>query len=541
MLLAAAGVIPALVRDHVPGDGVDAYGTDWFYWWIRTCLAHGGDPSHTSLFFYPDGKDIFAHTGNNFVDAVLAAPFAWVFGPVLSLSLVYLALQLMNVACFRPLAVDELGDGPAADVATFLWQLNPFVLFELGAGRPTQAMVWFLPAAVLYLRRVARAPTSGNVAWFGLSVAMTGWTYWFNAYFLVFLLLLLAPAELRAAPSPRRALLGWLAAAGVCLVLVAPAAWQMEAAVHTGAVPGVGADAPQALANNVEQELHGLWLMETRGEPLFTQPVWAAGLLVSVFVARSRWTVAWGVLVFLGIGAGVRVGDTLVEHPVYLFLYRHLPFFDRLWFPYRIAAVAFLPATFLLTHTWRRLGARPWVAIGAVGLSLAGQHAVWPFPTHNPRPPGLLREVTAAPGGVIFTPMRIQHDGLSWQTFFQRPTFGGMGESASVFWPRGYKERMRNGFVRALSDAASRPAHPTDFTADQRARIEGLGFRWVVLRRDLVRQLADVSADRIGERVDPEAWVDAAITRTSAVVGGPPLGFEGEIVVWDLAGEGTGR
>ncbi len=535
LLLAVAGVVPALVRGHVPGDGVDAYGTDWFYWWIRTCLAHGGDPSHTGLFFYPDGKDIFAHTGNNFVDAVFAAPAAWVFGPVLYLSVVYVGIQLLNAATFRPLAVDELGEGAAADVATFLWQLNPFVLFELGAGRPTQAMVWFLPAAVLYFRRVARGPTLANVAWFGLSVAMTGWTYWFNAYFLVFLLLLLVPATLREAPSRRRAVVGWVASAVVCALLVLPAGIQMAGAIRSGAVPGVGSASPVALANNVEQELHGLWLMETRGEPLFTQPVWLLGLLLSLVWARSRWTVALLALVFLGIGAGVRVGDTLIPHPVYLLLYRYLPFFDRLWFPYRIAAVAFVPATFLLVHTWRRLGSRPWVAVVGLALSLAGQLAIWPFPTHDPRPPALVIDLTRSPGGVIFTPMRIQHDGLAWQTFFQRPTFGGMGESASVFWPRGYKERMRNGFIRALSDATTRPDHPTDHAPAQRAQIERLGFRWVVLRPSLVRQLADVESDRTGTVVDPEVRVDAAITRTTAVIGSAPVGSEGDAVVWDLA------
>ncbi len=536
VLLAVVGVIPAVWRGHVPGDGVDAYGTDWFYWWIRTCLAHGGDPSHTGLFFAPDGKDIFAHTGNNFVDAVFAAPVAWVFGPILSLSLVYVAIQLVNAATFRPLAEDVLGRGVTADVATFLWQLNPFVLFELGAGRPTQAMLWFLPASVLYFRRVAQAPSRANVLWFGLSMAMVGWTYWFNAYFVGFLLLALLPATLREAPDRRRAVLGWAAAALFCLLLVLPAGIGMAEAVDGGAVPGVGADVPQAIANNVEQELHGLWLMETRGEPLFTQPVWAVGLLLALVFARSRWTVAWLVLVFLGLGAGIRVGETLHPHPVYLLLYRYLPFFDRLWFPYRIAAAAFIPATFLLVEAWRRLGARPWVAIAAILLSLAGQHAVWPFPTHNPRPPGILMELTREPGGVIFTPMRIQHDGLSWQTFFARPTFGGMGESASVFWPPGFKERMRNPFIRALSDATSRPGHMTDHTPAQRAQITRLGFRWVVLRRDLARQLADVAADRTGSVIDPERWVDDAIARTSVVVGHGPVGFEGEVVVWDLAG-----
>ena len=75
-------VAPALVvKNSLIGEGVDLYGTIWFYEWIYDSIRTGGNPSHTDLFFYPYGKDIFGHTGNNFVDAVLAVPFLAVFGP----------------------------------------------------------------------------------------------------------------------------------------------------------------------------------------------------------------------------------------------------------------------------------------------------------------------------------------------------------------------------------------------------------------------------------------------------------------------------
>ena len=80
-LIAIVGVLPAvLAGQHVVGDGVDLYGTLWFFWWVRDCLEHLRSPGFTELFFYPLGKDIFAHTGNNFVDAYLSVPFQWIFG-----------------------------------------------------------------------------------------------------------------------------------------------------------------------------------------------------------------------------------------------------------------------------------------------------------------------------------------------------------------------------------------------------------------------------------------------------------------------------
>ena len=48
-------------NDRLLGDGVDLFGTIWFYWWVKYCLVNGIDPSFTDIFFHPYGKDIFAH------------------------------------------------------------------------------------------------------------------------------------------------------------------------------------------------------------------------------------------------------------------------------------------------------------------------------------------------------------------------------------------------------------------------------------------------------------------------------------------------
>jgi hypothetical protein len=120
--VAVVGVLPALLAGaHVVGDGVDLYGTLWFFWWIRDCVEHLRDPSFTDLFFFPLGKDIFAHTGNNFVDALVSVPFQWVFGfphwqPVFTA-----VLLIGNAWTFRRLAHRVIGPGAGAFVATALW------------------------------------------------------------------------------------------------------------------------------------------------------------------------------------------------------------------------------------------------------------------------------------------------------------------------------------------------------------------------------------------------------------------------------------
>ena len=146
ILLASGAVWFAINRPETGvGDGVDLYGTYWFYWWIKHCLVNGIDPGFTDLMFHPMGKDIFAHTGSNFVDAFFSIPFQMVFGYPDYQPWFILAVLLGNAFSFRYLMTGILKSPTAIWASTVLWLVNPYVLFELQTGRITQALLWFLP------------------------------------------------------------------------------------------------------------------------------------------------------------------------------------------------------------------------------------------------------------------------------------------------------------------------------------------------------------------------------------------------------------
>ena len=237
--IAAAGVLPALLHPGaVVGDGVDAFGTHSFYWWMRVCVQRFADPSTSPFLFWPTGKEVFSQTGNNLVDAVLSVPFQWVLGPTLYQPVFIVVLLLGNAVAMRALERDVLGDDRAAFAATLLWMTNPYVIFEITEGRPTQALLWFVPAAILYFRRCAREPTWKNGVLLGVSVGLAGWTYWFNGYFVAFALAALAGFELRDARDRRGTLRRWALGVAVCAALVGPAAWWIAHVQVAGAVPG---------------------------------------------------------------------------------------------------------------------------------------------------------------------------------------------------------------------------------------------------------------------------------------------------------------
>ena len=219
LAIALVGIAPTLAQPlAMVGDGVDAFGTWWFFDWIRVCIERGTDPSFTTSFFWPHGKDNFAHTGNNFVDAVLSVPLQWLLGA--RYQPVWIVVVLLgNALTFRPLARLLLQDEERTFAATLLWLCNPYVIFEITAGRPTQAFLWFVPTVPYFLIRVAREGGWRHVACLGAAAALVAWTYWYQAIFTAFLLVPVALSELRRSAEPRATGVRWGASLALAAVL----------------------------------------------------------------------------------------------------------------------------------------------------------------------------------------------------------------------------------------------------------------------------------------------------------------------------------
>ncbi len=584
--VAVVAVAPALVRgSHVVGDGVDLYGTLWFYWWIQDCIAHLHDPGFTDLFFHPLGKDIFAHTGNNFVDAALSAPFQWVFRFPRYQPVFVAVILLGNALSFRPLAArfagsasqtpwwsQALGGGQAtvaAFVATGLWQACSFSLFEITAGRPTQAFLWFLPLALDRLLALeGPAPRHRDALAAGALTALQALVYWFMGYFQLLLWAWLGAWALARSPLRARLLARYATAAGVCLLLVSPFVVSMAIEARSGAVPGlIGGGGlfaqPQALHNNVATQLHGYWMMERWGAPMLGHVSWLAVIALVAWRGpdRLRWLGAAALLLVVAIGPALPVGpgQSTPWYP-YLLLYNTVPFLDRLWFPYRLVVMVFLVLSATvgaaLVPLMRGLAASPRRQLAAWGplllaalllsANLTSQHRqlCWPFVTRDVKPPAVFTWIGDQGGALIHLPFGINQPAIIWQTVHGQPIFGGMGENARLLWPEGFEARVKIDLIRFLRRATIDPER-AEPPATQRGllQLQGEGFRWVVLHRDLVEA---ENRDRLpgGPRGDSSVALDpAALERlpfltTDAISEalGPPTAVEGALVVWDLQG-----
>ena len=555
--LAAVGVAPAVLAGRaLAGDGVDLYGTVWFFWWIRDCVEHLADPSYTTMFFYPMGKDIFAHTGNNFVDAVFSLPFQWLFGHPGWYPWWIGAVILGNALAFRPLAREELGPGAPSIVATALFATNPFVLVELQCGRPTQAFLWFLPLALWYLRRLEQ-PRDAVFA--GIAAAAVGWSYWFNGFFFAFAAVWIVGLELwdrRADPAAlRRFGLGLLLAATVGALIVAPGVALMALRKAHDAIPGVqdhhrGWFELPDVAGRGAPTLQGYVLTEPEGVPYLHRVAWALALPLWLVLgpARRRWLPVVVIALVLATGLEAKIGGVKWPMYPYIALYNELPFFDRLWFPYRALTLVFLAGSLGVGAVAGRLGALAgrWgdrfvapATLGVGALVLGGtlveldRDEMFPFRVRDATTPAVYTWMAPQGGAIIDLPPRIAQNYILYQPDHQLPLFGGMGENVSLFWPKGYKERNKNLFVAALTKVCRDPKERATFAPRDRKVIVDQGFAWVVLHRELV--------DSEFNREHAAAWSPAQIasapfqiTERLTEMLGPPIAVDGPMVVWSL-------
>ncbi|MCB9759033.1 MAG: hypothetical protein H6739_04270 [Alphaproteobacteria bacterium] len=551
-LVALIGIVPALPAGHVVGDGVDMFGTLWFYWWIQDCLLNLRDPGYTQLFFFPLGKDIFAHTGNNFVDAIFAMPFVWIFGIPGFQKVFVVAMMVANALTFRVLARGQLRSGWAVFAACLAWEMNPYVVFEITCGRLTQAFLPFLPLALHHMVKMEDTPGWKHPALAGLFTALQAWTYWFMGWFMAFAYGWLAARALWRSPARRALILRYALAGATCFAAIAPAVLSMARAASSGEVPGLsegGLDllsAPGQLGNNVAATLHGYLLLEEEGSPMLGYVSWGGLALVWAAVGRlrARWLPVGLLLLVMAMGPVIPTDGEPIVLPHYMLAYHLLPFFDRLWFPYRmlviVMAVLALGAGDVLERAlaWKPRLARwtPALLLGWATLTGVEQarYGVYPFVARDLTVPATFRWIAEERGALLHLPFGITQPAIVWQTIHHQPLFGGMGENAPLLWPEGFNNRLRNSFVRALIAAARHPGPPEVYNAGQRERLQQEGFRWVVLHRDLVE--ADIYKWARGrdlpEQERDQAGLDA--TRTLVELLGPPTALEGPIVTWDL-------
>ncbi len=563
LVVAGRAVLPP-GRRFAGTDWLDAYGTEWFFWWTGEALLHGRSLGHTDLLFYPWGKDVYLHTGTNLLDAVLALPLRLALGPVAGMDLWVLLLLLGNAWAGARVA-RALGAGPDARLAAALVALCwPFALGEIQRGRPTQAMLVFLG---LWVASLIERPTPRRGVLGGLWLGLAGLGYWFYGLLGAVLGALALAMRLVAGPERGRELLRTGLAAAVSLAVAAPLAWPLVERAAADGIPGLLAVGPTAgplghLRLLTEQgDPQGLSVLALDGRvgalldvdglrfdpgPRVFGPVAAALALLGLAASRRARPVLLGALaagLFFAFGPALVIGDRFVHDAAFTALYERVPLLRRWWWPSRALGLLAWPAAAgaavaveRLAGRWKRRWARP-AAAAAVALAAAGGAAaagLLPLASWDAAvAPGIACLARAPEGAVVELPYALGQRPLYHQTVHHKPMLNGMLVTKEAFQPEGFlRLRRDNSFVAALLALGDRQPLPGPVRPEDRAAFEALGYRWVVVRREGFLR----PRRRGGRLVMVDDW--ARGRRAFRELLGEPAWEDEAVAIYDLRGEG---
>ena len=505
---------------------VDAYGTHWFYWFVGRTMENPLGVGHSDLFFYPFGKDIYAHTGANVLDAVVAQPFLALFGQVAGYNLFCLFAFACNALAAWRLMSHFTSSRVAQIAGVATYTLNPYLLSELLEGRPTQVFQPFLPLFFYHLLRFEEAGWK-HALLAAIHLALTALTYWFYAIFAGMIAVVHFAQRAVLHDNPRRFFTRHAVAGAVSLLMVIPAALPLILSTSEGATPGLlheptwpflSLDATTEEGISIAIYAFQPWLrsngfymtMSSGADGFYPHAVvlfWSQVSLAALGLALSRHRWVLGAMLasalVVSVGHFVYVAGVTIPNPLYIFAVKVIPFMRRLWWPGRAMAIASLLLGVLASAgvgaVARRYGS--WAALALTLTAFGGfayeLHAIHliPFPTWSARiPNGYHCLADGEPGAIIELPYARSQAHLYYQTAHGRPILGGMVEDNPIFTPPEQRALIRdNSFLRLINEVGQdarlegQPL-PSDVEA-----IHDLGYRYVVIQHNGYAKVASSS------------------------------------------------
>ncbi len=490
VFILVAGCALALrgVWDKVPGHGVDAAGTIWFYNWIRHTLLNGISPFWTAHQYFPEGLDILATTGFNFIDAYLSIPLQLLLGFPRYLPPFVLVIMVGNGLATRALLRSMGSSRVAALAGGLVFALHPYFIFEMNNGRFTQVLYWFWPLALRELYLMAEDRRWRRAVLAGVFLALQAWTYWFAGHFLFLVGL---PALLLVG---KRMPSGWwkrLAVTGVVTIaLVAPGVVAMLLKSSQGLVPGLGGETEEMGFTSMRIMSHSWWLLSPGSGPLKLALPTLLGTLAVILLCRARLLLGLtaALVVLLAAGPHQLLAGTMVRSPLWLGAELLLPGFDRFLYPYRLWSVMALVSAVALALLLDRIPGRPAARAGLAALLLLA--ITWPLHDElgqvmgDEAPiPAYVHAVRRAPGPVMDLPFPCAEEGLYHQILHGQPLVTGMGQALESMRPPGLLIKFReDALMTHLLEAARGHRLPPHLNSSSRPRKE---WRWVVLHLGL--------------------------------------------------------
>ncbi|MDQ7824828.1 MAG: hypothetical protein RDV48_18665 [Candidatus Eremiobacteraeota bacterium] len=560
-LVCALGVIaPVLpvIRTHVVGElGLmqDLEGNLWVQWYVHKALSSGISPFYTALDYYPYGCNLLLLLGN-MADAFLSLPFQLLFHRWAYFNVMCMAVIIANALSGYALGRTLLFSPAVSFICGLVGALNPYVLFEISHGRVAQSMIFpmmlYLLCALRFFRGTA---TRRDLFLAALSFVISCLFYWFYGFFLVmvtFLYLCWLLASKERGVLKKAAALACLSA--LMLVPVILPYW--SAYKHSDSDTGIRffTDFPPgdsvmngAFEGNIK---YILALSESLRNPFsmthFSSP---PTMVLAIFFlpfaallfmkgAPRFWGAVFLFFFLISLGPYMKVGDTFyvtaLGSPVplpYLLFYKYLPFFSRLYYPYRMESVMVLSMVIMTGYALSRfmkreglpLGAK-WGIVSLILLLYGGELTLkgyLPVQVSRPCAPAFYSMISREGAiALVNVPIGYCHDAVLYQIYHGKAMLGGPGEFDVMRYPGRYKRFIEeNALLCRFFTLEKEHYVPVEELRCDAGKLSLKGFKYVIAHRRFFQAM-----ENPGGKLD----YDEAIALLEEVLGPPLASTPGE-------------
>ena len=473
-------------------DALDLPGSIWAHWWVADALSAGANPFVDTLSFRPTGLNPVLQY--NLLDAVVGAPWIWIFGPVTGYN-----IATVMALCSTGLGAYYLGrsaqmSGASAVFVAVAIESSSAVSLELYEGRLSQFLLIFFLLSLALLGRLLHEPPRASIAiGLGVCAAATALVYWYAGLF--FLIAAGAFTVVGGARWTRERLLWFLCSAAIGGIIVAPfvadlaASWDMLPGMTRATEGSVTPTNVVSLKSGheiaIENSRWFLWPLVSRAHQEAGHQISLLIGVLAVFATRQKSSRV------AGWGAMAAVGWLLALGPVYHgydtssditapfgWLQSASALFSRLWWPQRfeiLTAIGLAVMAGLGLDRWLdgRKRAGFWWVLSLVCVVADSPLRSGVLPVRSSVVPETHPELySGLSGAVITTPIRpgvriLNHQRWA-QTQHGMPILNGNGEhipghapAAWTTWVDG--SRILKGLITlGMDKALTLTVHPSD-------------------------------------------------------------------------------
>jgi hypothetical protein len=503
----------------------DIYGTIWVHWLVKESVLNFDLKSiwHTDLIFYPVGKYVLLDIGNA-LTPLLGIPFQLLFGFPAYHNLICLLILILNGFSMYLLINYIVKNKIVAFFSGLIFGYSPYILNQINCGDIEQAILFWMVLYILYLLKMPNKRPLRNGLLAGLFLSITSLSYWFYGMFLVFftvIFLLYYLSFNRPFIFNSSFAKGFAGLILLSFLLVIPFTLPYLRGMYTCSVswlssfPALSQFKAGGLPDyfysiiGSSRKIHPPFLLSKYFENFFFLKLFFMffPFLTSMRKKAILWLFSASFFYILSLGPYLQYSSSnqlpflKAGLPLpYLFFYKYVPFFSRLWWLDRFSSMGIISITVLygISFLWffKKIGRGKkkifFLGLVTALLILEGflHKYVFPLKFSNIYVPVYYKELkTRKECAIIELPIYYSgQKNLYYQTIHQKRTLSGMGmtRGSDFLLPQGFKEFMEeNSFIKFLSNLPS--SKKIQYKKEDVEALRRLGYKYIVVNAEYFR------------------------------------------------------